>query len=319
MKKIVFICPYFGNLPKNSFNLWLQSCAMNPTIDWIIFTDDKTNFDYPSNVKVVYYEFEDIKKIIQSKFDFKISLKKPYKLCDYKPTYGYIFSDYIKDYDFWGHCDISDCIFGNIRKFLNDEILSSSEKIGFLGHMTLYKNTNEINCRFMLKVNNNKSIKEILGAEDNQAFDELTPYSINSIYKKYDFPIYRIDDMYVDISPLRFSFQASYYDDKYVRGLKKKKPMIFEWKDGILYEYTVDDKVIHKREIGYVHFQKRKMIREFEVNENNYYIIPNKFVSNFEKNDINKLQKVSRDKLYNMYFKLKWAALKYHVTKILKR
>ena len=54
----------------------------------------------PKNVKVIKSTFEDIRNIIQSKFDFKIILDQPYKLCDYKPSYGYVFEEYIKEYDF---------------------------------------------------------------------------------------------------------------------------------------------------------------------------------------------------------------------------
>ena len=45
MKKICYIVPYFGKLPKN-MKLWLNSCKTNPTIDWLLYTDDKTVYDY---------------------------------------------------------------------------------------------------------------------------------------------------------------------------------------------------------------------------------------------------------------------------------
>ena len=67
MLSIVFICPYFGKLPKNQFPLWLKSCKYNYNIDWIIFTDDKTKYDYPTNVKVIYMKFDEFKDILQKK------------------------------------------------------------------------------------------------------------------------------------------------------------------------------------------------------------------------------------------------------------
>ena len=54
MNSICYVVPYFGTLPKTSFRLWLKSCKANPTVNWIIFTDDKTEYDYPDNVKVYY-------------------------------------------------------------------------------------------------------------------------------------------------------------------------------------------------------------------------------------------------------------------------
>ena len=90
MKSIAFIIPYFGKFP-TFFSLWLESCRNNPTIDWLLFTDCKTQYNYPENVKVNYITFAGLKCKIQRLFDFEISLQKPYKLCDYRPTYGDIF------------------------------------------------------------------------------------------------------------------------------------------------------------------------------------------------------------------------------------
>ena len=53
MKKVAYVIPYFGKFPKG-FDLFLMSCRNNPTIDWLIFTDDHTSYEYPSNVKVYY-------------------------------------------------------------------------------------------------------------------------------------------------------------------------------------------------------------------------------------------------------------------------
>lgn len=319
MKKIVFICPYFGKLPNNQMDLWLQSCKNNPTIDWIIFTDDDKKLDYPPNVKVIHMEFEDLIDYIQKKFDFKIQLDYPYKLCDFKPVYGYIFDEYIKQYDFWGHCDISDCIFGNIRKFISDEILELNEKIGFLGHLTLYKNIKNVNERFMLKTKSKIELQEILGAKENKAFDELNIYSINTIYNEYEFPIKRIDEMYVDISPMRFSFQAVCYDNDYKILYKKNESMFFEWNNGVLYECTIDNLKIKKREIMYVHYQKRKMKKSFNGTIDRYYVVPNKFIADLNLNDIKGIIKITKDKVYFTAFKLKYNSFKHRIKQILKK
>ena len=73
MKTILFICPYFGKLPIAHMKLWLLSCEKNPTINWLILTDDYTEeLKYPSNVKVVYTTLEAIKQQVQKMFDFPI-------------------------------------------------------------------------------------------------------------------------------------------------------------------------------------------------------------------------------------------------------
>lgn len=103
MEKIVLIQPYFGKFP-NYFELHLLSIRRNPDITWIFFTDDHTEYDWPSNAEVHYMGFDDMQRLVQSRFEFQISLEKPYKLCDFKPAYGWIFRDYLEGYDYWGHC-----------------------------------------------------------------------------------------------------------------------------------------------------------------------------------------------------------------------
>ena len=103
--KIAIIIAYFGKLPEY-IQLFLDSCKLNYGFEWLIFSDDDTTYNYPSNVHLIKMNFGECKKLIQSKFDFEITLSKPQKLCDYKCAYGVIFEDYIQDYDWWGHCDL---------------------------------------------------------------------------------------------------------------------------------------------------------------------------------------------------------------------
>ena len=105
MKSIAYLVPYFGKLPAG-FKMWLLSCAANETIDWILLTDDRTVYNYPNNVKVHYCTYDSIKERIQNNFDFPIVISKAWKLCDFRPAYGEIFSDELKTYDYWGHCDM---------------------------------------------------------------------------------------------------------------------------------------------------------------------------------------------------------------------
>ena len=47
---ILLIIPYFGKF-KNYFQLFLESCRVNSSINWLILTDDVRKFDYPKNVQ----------------------------------------------------------------------------------------------------------------------------------------------------------------------------------------------------------------------------------------------------------------------------
>lgn len=57
-----------------------------------------------------------------------VAIPNSYKLCDFKPTYGLIFSEYIAKYDFWGMGDI-DVIYGNIRDFITEDVLNNNDII----------------------------------------------------------------------------------------------------------------------------------------------------------------------------------------------
>ena len=81
MKSIALILPYFGNLNRSGyFELFLESCKNNPTIDFLIYTDDRTQYDYSKNVKVKYTTFEGLKEKIQRLYEFPINLNHAYKL-----------------------------------------------------------------------------------------------------------------------------------------------------------------------------------------------------------------------------------------------
>ena len=96
MSKCTFIIPYYGNFP-NYFQLFLNSCKYNSDFEWLIFTDNNKSYDWPANVHVHYETFKDMQERVHSAFPFHPELKTPYKLCDLKPMYGYLFSEYLKE------------------------------------------------------------------------------------------------------------------------------------------------------------------------------------------------------------------------------
>lgn len=320
MKKIAFICPYFGKLPSH-FQLWLNSCWYNQDITWILFLDDKTLYNYPDNVQVYQWSWSEMIEHIQNRFDFKIMLKTPYKLCDFKPIYGYIFEEYLVDYDFWGHCDISDCIFGKLSHFLTDDIFENYDKILFLGHMTIYRNTKKVRDRFKLTTKSGKGYQHILQSEKNCAFDELNESSINTIYQENNYPIKIIDSMYADISPIHYSFRLSCYNNKFEQYYEKTRPRIFTWEHGRLFGLQIKENKIEKQEYGYIHFQKREMsIVNIQIEtDREFLIVPNRFLG--YKGEINKdvIRKFTKRKLfYKVFWQQKWKALLWHINRLLK-
>ena len=68
--KVTFLIPYFRKLP-NYFDLFLKSCEYNMGgYKCIVFTDDQTIRNWPDIVLRVFMTFDELKELIQSKFDF---------------------------------------------------------------------------------------------------------------------------------------------------------------------------------------------------------------------------------------------------------
>lgn len=318
MKKIAFIIPFFGKF-NNYFQLFLNSCEANEEYDWLIFTDDKTKYKYPKNVHVSYWSFEQLVEFIQSKFEFKIGLNKPYKLCDFKPAYGYIFEEYITEYKCWGHCDV-DLIFGNISNFISLEDLDIYDKIGILGHCTIYKNNPNINRAFKSQINGEERYKTVYMNTQNFSFDEEFNLSINNIFENQGYRI-RYEEEEANIYTKSSDFRITRMDLKRkAYEVEPRSRSFFIWNKGRLVRYK-KNKIWTEEEFLYIHLQSRPMKIEPEVLELDYYkIIPN----SFEKLECKLDEQVLLDKIkckhFNLhYFKLRASNLYKKIKKHIKR
>ncbi|SUB23863.1 DUF6625 family protein [Avibacterium avium] len=300
-KKINMIIPYFGQFP-NYFPLFLRSCERNPSITWTIISDNKTSYKYPKNVNFVFMTFHDLKDKVQSLFEFPIYLETPYKLCDYKPAYGYIFKDLITDFDYWGYCDL-DVIYGDIRKFISEEILKF-KKIFLLGHFSLIKNEDMFNKMFM----RNEFYREVFSNKDPYNFDEtfLDKPNVNDIFEKNGFPVYK-KNFSADI----YTKSSDFVLDHGNGICEMKKNSFFVWSDGKLSRYIKEKDHIFKEEFMYIHLQKRKM--NININMNNpikiFKLIPNAFDDlEIKENDIYE----SFDKVEKKHFNLQYVKVRYN-------
>jgi len=147
MNSIVLIVPYIGKWPF-WFDAYLVSIAKNPTINWLFITDCEIPVEHPSNVQFIPTNLDELNLKINAVLETEVPLT-PRKLCDIRPAYGKIFQEYIRDYDFWGFCDV-DIVWGDIRKFITDEMLShydiiSSRKKKLSGHFTIFRNNDKLN------------------------------------------------------------------------------------------------------------------------------------------------------------------------------
>ena len=315
MNKVIFVIPYFGKF-NNYFQLFLNSCKNNDEYNWLLITDDKTKYDFPENVTVIYDEFENLKSKIQAKFkEIKISLNSPYKLCDFKPTYGYIFEEYVKDFEYWGYCDV-DLIFGKINNFLNLEKLSEYDKIGVLGHFTIFKNSKEIRELFL----KDERYKIVLSSPKSFKFDEEFGEdfgeSINNIFEKYNKKIADLND-FADIYVKSSNFKIINYDMKNKKyNLAKYRKNVFVYNSGILENYFLENKKLFLKEYMYIHLQKRKMKVKINNNNNIYKIIPNSFLDLENNiNSVKNFKKIKIKKINLHYFKIRLKNLKVKIKK----
>lgn len=274
MYSIKYIVPYFGKLPEY-FQLWLDTCKMNSDINWLVITDDRSDYRYPNNVEVVYCSFADIKTRFQSLYDFEISLKSAYKLVDYKVAYGEIFQAELTGFDYWGFCDI-DLMWGNIRKFITDDILERFPKIGCQGHSTIFKNDPSINAVYRLILDDELSYKQAFSSERVCCTD------IGFIRKRFEhlrLPIYD-KTVYAGLDAYKpaFYLQAMPSTEAY-----KNSRQVFLWNGGDLYRYYIDHGNVKEEEYYYIHFFKRPMKNQIQTMDKPILIVPNRYFNYYGK------------------------------------
>lgn len=313
MKKLVLISTYFGSFP-SYFNIWLKSAEANKDITFLFYTDCNTcEYSIPENVKIIKTTFEELREQFQNKFDFKINLNSPYKFCDYKPAYAYVFENDIKDFDYWGHFDI-DTVLGDIQKFLPDN--DNYEKIYQYGHLCIYKNTFENNRRFML--DGGQNYKDVFTTPTITVFDEVV--GMDNKFKILNIPTYRVADC-ADITKRlhRFTLTNLNYNKENQKTLNHKH-QVFYYQNNKVYRSYYKNGEIYTDEYNYIHFSSRKM-PDHTNGYKNFYITNKGF---FPKNEdvtldiINKYNPVSpfADKLTYYKWRKKDAIRK--IKKILK-
>ncbi len=169
---VCFIIPWYGEYPW-WMGYFLKSVESNPDYNWLLISDKLPENKLPSNIIFVEYSLGTLEALIFQKTGLKPTIKNPYKLCDFKPAYGAIFSDLIKEFNYWGYCDI-DLVFGNISDFINPflidgfDVFSPDEEF-FPGHFCLFRNSNKVNSLYNLA----NTVKEVFTSEKVFLFDEF--------------------------------------------------------------------------------------------------------------------------------------------------
>jgi hypothetical protein len=176
-KSGVVVCvTWYGRVPRG-FGLFVDSCARNADIDFLFISDLDLSAWIAGirNLTQVRLTLSDLSELISRKTGIGVNIRRPYKICDYKPAIGHICEEYLKSYDYWGHCD-TDLIFGPIRKLLGAHLQTGKHVISIVpnyisGSFFLVRNTPEVNRLYQ----KSRDWKEIFqDVDNNYRFDEAS-------------------------------------------------------------------------------------------------------------------------------------------------
>ena len=275
MKKVILFFPHFGKLPPQ-YKAWRASALCNPDIDFLFFTD--CDVEAAPNILVHKMGFADFVQIVQKKFDFPITLDRPYKICDFRPAFAYVMSEYIQGYDFWGWGDL-DVVYGDIRHFITDNVLSRYKMVSGWGHLTLYHNDDDTNTYFMKPIEGYQDYKDVFTQRESKYYDEYK-------YKGFG-------DKWRDSRPedcwLEWPFdnvskpKESYHFNSMTRGWQQ---VIFEHVSNKLYMIRFNHGKIERKESMYAHFQHRGFMKD-NVSDYNHFLITPRAIINYPKHLVN--------------------------------
>ena len=194
-----------------------------------------------------------------------------------------------------GYCDC-DLIFGDIRRFLTDEILNTYPKISWRGHLTLFRNKEPYNSAFLTKIQGFKSFESCINNTDGiNLFDEV---GINKIYDYLGYPIYTKLPL-CDLRIRDYNFICNHN----IFPPETNINQIFRWKEGKLFRLYSLNGEVNQEEVIYVHFLKRPMeLATASISgSSSFLIVPNEFISD-RKIDYITLLVLSQPHIYWSYW-----------------
>lgn len=232
-QSIALIICWYGPYPWY-FPYFVYTIGFSHTVDFIIVTDNIEEIpNKPDNLKIVYRTTNELKEDFSRKLGFDVNIDSPYKLCDFKPAYGFLFQDIIKEYDFWGHIDL-DIVFGDVRGFMTEELLQSHDIISSrhdytAGYFTLYRNNDYCNMLFA----KSNAYQTVFSTPKNYWFDECGELTcrINHPAVVFTYPDVFQSMTYVVIKAARDEGLRVFFDFIILDGVPGK----IRWKDGKVY------------------------------------------------------------------------------------
>ena len=254
--KIVIIIPYYGKWPE-FMQLFFESCKQYVSLDILFITDLNPITNSPSNIRYLNISFKNLKDLINNKLKVQLGDIAPYKLCDIRPTYGFIFDEYIKEYEFWGYGD-NDLLYGDLDSIFTNDVLSKNDILCLRndhlhGPLTIYRNNELINNLFRRSEN----WLSIFSSVNYQSFDE---FGLSFVHLNKDKTIDSFPNDNISVIALKAAKEKEI--SLFMKSLSKE--VISETKEHICYS---NGKVLNaktKESYGFYHWVIEKRAIWFE-------------------------------------------------------
>jgi len=270
MKRIAILCCYFGRFPSH-MALALKTMSANSTVDWLIFSDQPSPTNPAPNIRFFSCSLGELSQRIEKCSGTRVAISRPYEVHVFRPCFGEVFAQNLTSYDFWGHCDL-DVLWGDLRAFLTKEILESNDRVLIRGHLSLYRNTPQVNAAYKLPIPGGQDFRKAFANPSTGQFDEWK--GVNLIFRYHNFPQYHSNCIADIAPPSRFTippFQTL--------SQPNFRDQIFYWYRGKVFRAFLYEGGVWDEEFAYIHFQQRRLPKPSDalVQANSFGIGPRGF------------------------------------------
>jgi hypothetical protein len=159
-------------------NFFIESCKWNPGVRWRFYTDCGEPDNKASNVDYVPISFADYKALARDRLAIAFDPDDPYKICDLRPTLGFLHEQDTLGYPFFGYGDI-DVIYGDISRFYGEKQFAELDVVSthperLAGHFAVLRNTPTLRRAFE-RIENYRALLELPqhAAVDEDHFTKL--------------------------------------------------------------------------------------------------------------------------------------------------
>jgi len=296
------LMPYFGRLP-NIFPFWVRAASAVKQLEWLLITDCAIPCALPNNIKVQRCSFAEMQARIRGFFSYSVKIEIPWSLCSFRPAFGEIFARECENYEFWGYGDL-DVIYGNLDKYLTDDVFDRYDKIFRWGHLSLIRNNDfgrtvyakqlrdsQFNCR--------DAFNGRVACFDERMFNDLIEENGGMIDDSQPIADFR----HRNFQMMFFAPDARTTKTAYRVREPNNPHNVFSWtSEGLFRHFVNNGGQVETEEFSYMHFCRRPMSICCKADENQGFgIVPNKFVALPPEYDRKCILRQSRNHLYWKY------------------